>query len=243
VRRIVLVEEPTDVVPPERMIYSTRPKRALGEDGIQYYLKGPDPAVVAAEALAYELGGLVGFTTPDYGLCEVPEAGLCFASREIRFRSALDTILEKELAANPELIPACIAFDIWIVNDDRNISNIVAEPVRVGASVRARLHAIDFEKSKILRGSNMFEVGMVDPRTLWPKELLGRLCRGCNFPDDFCERVRAITRDQIDGVFERLIWELAGLDLPWRESAVFQLSKRATEIRQRAQEVWDYGRR
>lgn len=60
VRRIVLLEEPIDVRPPDRMIYSTRPKKGLGEDGVEYYLKGPDHAVVAAEALAYELASLVG---------------------------------------------------------------------------------------------------------------------------------------------------------------------------------------
>lgn len=153
----------------------------------------------------------------------------------------METILTDGLISNPDLIPSCIAFDTWIANDDRNMGNIVAEPERAGTMALAKLYAIDFEKAKILRGENMLVVGMIEPRSFWPKEMLGQLCRGHLVPEEFCTRVAGITEARIDGVFESLAWDLVALDLSWRESAVFQLTKRAKEIHERVREVWHNG--
>jgi hypothetical protein len=220
------------------VIYSTCPKIGTAENGASYYLKGPDAAVVAAEALAYELAGAVNLAVPEHALCEVPGVGVFFASKEVRFRSALDVVMEGGLASNPELLSDCIAFDTWIANDDRNMGNIVMEPERIEGHL-ARLLAIDFEKSRILRGENMLLVDQLAPRSFWPRELLGQLCDGQPFPDGACSRIASVSRDRIDGVFEALAWELADLDLSWRDSAVYQLARRATQITDRVREVWD----
>ena len=104
-RRIVLLDEPVDVRPPDRVIYSTRPKLPTAEDRQAYFLQGPDQGVIAAEALAYELALIVELPVPDHALCDVPGVGLCFASRALRSRSALETILTGGLASNPDFLP------------------------------------------------------------------------------------------------------------------------------------------
>ncbi len=216
-KRVVLLEQPAPVEPPDRLIYSTSPRVGTGEDGVTYYLKGPDGAVITAEALAYQLASLVGLTVPDSAMVEVPGEGVCFGSRAIRVRSGLEEILSGGLAVNPELLAECIVFDTWIGNDDRNMGNIVGEPERVAGIVRARLHAIDFEKAKVLRGIGVIEMGMIAPRAYWPNEQLGRLARGTGIPAAFCERVAAVKEAQVDGAFEALLWELRDFDLSWRE--------------------------
>jgi hypothetical protein len=223
------------------MIYSTRPRVGTGEDGVVYYLKGPDPAVITAEALAYQLASSVRLKVPDFAMVEVPGEGVCFGCRAIRVRSALEEILAGNLAVNPELLAECIVFDTWIANDDRNMGNIVYEPERVDGFARARLHAIDFEKAAVLRGKGVIEIGMIGPRAYWPNEQLGRLARGSVIPSAFCDRIAAIKESQVDGAFEALAWEFRDFDLSWREAAVQQLLQRAAAIRRHVEEVWQYG--
>jgi hypothetical protein len=234
------LDEPQNVVPPEGLVYSNAPRVAQSTAGPSYILKGPDLPVVVAEALGYSLAPLVGLTVPDWALCRVPsEAGIFFASRELPVRSGIEFLIGTDAVLNPDLVPACIAFDLWVANTDRNVGNIVAEPQssRRGRGVVV-LHAIDFEKAQVLRGTDRFTIGGMPLRRFCPTDALAALVVGLPKPLDFCKTVRALPPKQIDGLFEELVWAMDGAVIPWRDSAADQLVRRAERLEQYVEEAW-----
>jgi hypothetical protein len=229
------------VLSPEGVVYSTGPQLAQGVDGQMYYLKGPALEVVAAEASAYQLAELVGLEVPRWAFCRAAnDRDIYFASEAVRARSGMEFILSGDGLSNPDFLPRCIAFDLWVANEDRNIGNIVADPLpgERRSSVGMQLYAIDFERAHVLRGTDRFTVGALDPRAFWPKGPLGTRCEGCPFPGEFCSRVAQLKSAQIEGVYERLAWALDGTHIPWRDSASHQLLQRASRLEALGREVW-----
>jgi hypothetical protein len=239
---ILIVNEPEPVTSPDGLVYSTHPRTALAKDGNLYYLKGPELEVVVAEAVGYELASMVGLPVPHYALCHVPGDGICFASRELPTQS-LEPLLERGRITNPAFLPSCIAFDIWVANEDRNLNNLVAIPRVLAAGAHAELYAIDFEKSHILRGTDFLTVGAMESQRFWPTGLLGTFCASCQFPDGPCDTISEIRQEQIEGIFERLSWSLDGARITWAESATHQLASRARRINVLAEEAWNGQRR
>src|SRR5688500_14102454 len=66
-RWITLDVEPEPVTPLPGLVYSTAPKTSVASDGYRYFIKGPDPAIVIAEALGYTLAELIGLRVPTAG--------------------------------------------------------------------------------------------------------------------------------------------------------------------------------
>jgi len=133
----------------------------------------------------------------------------------------------------------CVAFDVWISNRDRNIGNVVAEPVggREGSDVR--LYAIDFEKADVLRGVSRFEItAKHTPRECWPVNELAQHFAGLQRPAGMCGRISGVTEDAIRAVFDEVAFNLAGHSVSWCDSASNYLASRASRIRELVAEAW-----
>jgi hypothetical protein len=238
VQWISLDEEPQPVATWGGLIFSTDPHTALGSDGHRYILKGPDPVVVIAEALAYELAAVVGLNVPPCAFCRIPgQHDIWFASRAQRQRG-VDQLLFTDKIVNPELVPDCIAFDVWIANKDRNMGNLVGDPAGGRGGDTIELFAIDFEKADVLRGTSIFMVETMKPDSWWPRDELGRQCRGLPKPSQMCERIRRVHEHTIDGIFARLEHALEGMNIAWAEAGMRQLCSRASRIDRLVEEVW-----
>jgi len=239
-RRIDALEEPMPVSPPRGMVYSTQPKRVLGTDGVLYYLKGPQQEVVFPEAVCYEFANELDLKVPDCALCRVVTTNTTyFASRGIKTRSALETLISQGRITNPQLLPDMIAFDVWVANIDRNIGNIVGEPAHNGQSGSVTLHAIDFEKAQTLCGTDRFTVGAIEPERLWPKDALGTLCETAPFPRDLCTRIAALGGEHIVATLERIVWDLGMPTISYLTTSKDMLTQRAAGIERLVREVWN----
>jgi hypothetical protein len=219
------------------MVYSTSPLMALAKDGYRYVLKGPDPRVVFAEAAAYTLANLVDLSVPEFGLCQYGgDDRVRFASRHKFGRWRVEDMVAR--SANPELVGEVVPFDIWVHNEDRNISNFVVDVDSDAAGLR-RLYAIDFEKSRALGGTSVFVLAGLESRTSWPKDDLAPVARACPVPLQACERIRALTAEDIEGALARVMLSAptpGGFTL---ELVVRYLTARATELRQLVMEAWN----
>ena len=183
---IQLIEPGEKVLGPPNIVYSTNPKIADAMDGYKYFVKGPDAEVVAAEACAHLLAGVVDLSVPVFGIAEV-DGQVYFASREIEIRNA-SSFIERQKVQNRDILHHTIAFDVWIANTDRNLGNFVAESISGSSQVRAL--PIDFEKARtICERTPIVSVPMIDPRRLWPREALGEMLTGPGVPVDFCRRI------------------------------------------------------
>jgi hypothetical protein len=238
IRWITLDELPTPVVGVPGLIFSTQPGVALASDGARYFVKGPDPVTVVAEALGYELARLVGLRVPEWALSRLPgEDGVRFASREKRQRS-VDLLLEaKTVADQDEFLATCVAFDVWTANIDRNINNLVAEPVGGTGDAMVELHAIDFEKAEVLRGTSRFALEMRNPREWWPKGPLAKHCSQFDIRSSIVHRITAVTKPQLQQVFAELQSDFDGLSIAWADAGVETLHSRAQRLDRLIQEA------
>lgn len=237
---IRLLEEPQPVTPPQGLVYSTNPMHARATDGHTYILKGPETSVVFAEAACYQLAALVGLSVPPCRLCTLPGSGsVVFASRELRTRSALETIVRTGRTLNPELLEETIAFDVWVANEDRNMGNIVGEPHVTNGTGIVRLYAIDFEKAAVLAGIDRFSVTAMPAAKFWPTGVLGDLCGGLTVPTEFCGRISEVQRPAIAGLVQQTVWDLNMPQVPWIDTAIDVLVQRAARIVALVHEVWN----
>lgn len=223
---------------PEGLVYRTQPREAQGTDGHVYMIKGPAPAVVFAEHAAYELARQLGVPVPEYGLCMDPSDGqVYFASRRLLYRLDIEILLQAGVVENVDMLAQTAVFDIWIANNDRHISNIVAGDAEKLGMVR--LYAIDFEGAHALRGEkDPFTIAAMDPRTFLPRERLGRLCKGQAIPWPICDRITELGGDALARIVEE--WE-SDIGLPrvaWCERSITILDQRAKRIRQLVAEAW-----
>jgi len=235
---IELVDEGTAVVAPENLVYSTQPRKATGLDGSSYYIKGPDRNLVVAEAVAHQLARNFGLSVPDFGIAFLG-GGPVFASKEvIRCHRQVESWIRNGRVTNRNLLPALAAFDIWVMNKDRNIGNLVGEaqlePDRGGVAIVA----IDFEKSMTLRGPYpLTTTPMILPASLWPSGTLGQLLVGSQRPDHFISDLSAVTSDRVSAAFGFVEARLQE-SVDWKDASVQVLVNRAKRIRELVGEVW-----
>jgi hypothetical protein len=103
---------------------------------------------------------------------------------------------------------------VWLVNNDRNIGNIIG---RSTVSGDIDLVAIDFEKSVAIRSSTpIVSVPMIPSRSLWPTEALGRLCRHVvEYRKEPVERIKTISDPALEGMVSRSVEAVGvGADTP-----------------------------
>jgi hypothetical protein len=235
---ITPLEAPVPVHAPLGLIYSTGPRELTATDGNAYIIKGPEPSLVFAEYAAYELAAIVGVPVPEHALCMLPGDGgdVYFASRKKRLRLDPTGSWAHGVVANREMLSTTAAFDVWIANTDRNLGNIVGEPL--GSDGQVQWFAIDFERAESLRGRlDLFAVMGIDPRRMHPHEQLGVFCRSGPIPLATCERIADSASSVIEIIGE---WE-ADLLLPridWAERSATVLRQRAHRIHSLVQEAW-----
>jgi hypothetical protein len=236
---IEIYDEPTPVAEIDGRLYSTQPGTTFGTDGLKYYTKGPDTRTIVAEAVAYELAKRVGLPVPEWAWCRHPGTGaILFASRAIRIRSAIDEVLRMRVPTDARpFLSECVAFDVWTFNQDRNIGNIVAEPIGGEKSTDVRLYAIDFEKAAVLRGESRIIITTLPPRSCLPRESLVAHCKELPYPKRICAQIAGVSEDEITGTFQSVASALAGHTVSWIETASTYLRWRAERIDKLVSEV------
>lgn len=237
--RIVLREAPVPVTPPNGLVYSTNPQVAAGEDGQDYFLKGPNTQIAFAELASYELANLVGLAVPPHAVC-LYEGELYFGSRGMWQRQVPDDWLRApDRIVNPGIVADTIAFDVWIANPDRNIGGFVGEPISQRESPLLRVLAIDFEKSHVLRGTPSVQLTTIAPNLCKPHGLLAGICSELSFPEGFCRRIAAVDEDKIADCIRQSIMAMNMPSIDWTEGSIRILTKRSRNIRPLVKEAWD----
>ena len=131
-----------------------------------------------------------------------------------------------------------MVFDVWVMNKDRNIHNLVGEVQLAPAEGSIAIVAIDFEKSMALRGPYpLTTTPNIQPRALRPSGTLGQLLTGDVCPNQFYASIEALTGDHVLDAFARVEARL-NEDIPWKESSARLLDNRAKRIRNLVAEVW-----
>jgi hypothetical protein len=221
------------------LIYRTKPKVGYGIDGRRYFFKGAHIQVVMAEVLGYSSAEAVNLSVPPWAVCRVPPLQeIWFASEAVAFSGGIESLIRSRAVANAEFLAACIAFDIWTANTDRNIGNIVAGAAP-GLRGKAELFAIDFEQAQVLNGTDFMTVGALASNACTPKGILAELCRGLSFPWAMCGAISRITLATLDDALSDLELDVELPRIPWMLSAKRQLVQRAAQIETLVREVWD----
>jgi hypothetical protein len=167
-RVVRLVASGTPVAAPDGLVYSTRPESWLDEGDAWWIVKGPEPEVVAAEAVGYLLAMETGIAVPSFALARRPgDESLLFASRKEHYRDVLPWLRRRREATLHSIAQIC-ALDVMVGNRDRNLNNLL--PPRTGGD---DVIAIDFEKAVCVRSRHpLVESAEINPartsRASWP---------------------------------------------------------------------------
>jgi HipA-like kinase len=237
---IELLDEGRPVTPPEGIVYSTAPRKVTGLDTFSYFVKGPEPNIVVAEAVAHQLAESLNLKIPAFGVAVPDDTGNAyFASREVeRCQRQIDRWIERDRTINRRDLAKIVVFDIWVMNYDRNMNNVVGAGQLAPNDGKVEIIAIDFEKSAALRGPYpLMTTAEIDPRKLWPTGTLGNLVVGAPIPGDFCDAIHATSRDHVLDAFAKVEARI-NKPIEWKESSAKVLTTRAANIRRLAQEVW-----
>ena len=218
-------------------VFSTGPEVAIGEDGKTYYIKGKNCHTAFSEVVGCRLAALAGLTVPPahvgffdgdlYAAIEsVPQA-----DRNIR-----PWLRDQERIGNRNQLFEVIAIDTWLVNDDRNMGNVVGSSIGHG---RIEVFMIDFEKSSSLAENPFMSSGAVDPRRLWPTEELGAILRQrrpARCPEGVVNRIAAIALQDLKEAVLPVASELPFVH--WQDSSIEVLQQRAQNIGRLVEAVW-----
>jgi hypothetical protein len=236
--RYTAIEEPRRIKAVAGKIYSTSPEVcAVRESDHDFVIKGPGPAITFPEAVAYQLAQLLDVAVPEFGVCHVPgrTPEIYFACRKLRGRFALDFYLSEGHVTNPSVIAETITMDVWLGNFDRNIGNFIEDEHLGGV----KIFAIDFEKSGVLRGDpDPFTLTGWNAQRFWPIGDLGLLCRSQAIPWEFCEKVKDVSGEALDGILEQTLLDLNMPDVPWMGSAKRLLRERQGRLDALLREAW-----
>lgn len=233
--RLQTIEAP--VVGEFGKVFSTAPDVAIGEDGKTYFIKGRNNATAFSEVAGCRLSALLGIDVPRAGVGAF--CGDLYAAVETvpkPNRNVRPWLGNLQKIENDGLLFEIIAVDTWLVNDDRNMGNLVGSSVGNG---RIRLFMIDFEKSRALKENPFMGSGNVDPQNLWPTAELGQILRGTKptqCPAAILAKIRAISSKQISDILRPLADELPFVH--WHESSIEVLTKRAEQIDRLVESVW-----
>jgi len=130
-----------------------------------------------------------------------------------------------------------IAVDTWLVNDDRNMGNMVGSSLGDG---RIDVFMIDFEKSRTLGAHPFIGSGSVDPKRLWPRDELGdvlRRIRPPKTPEVVLARIKGFSQQQISELILPVAAELPFIE--WLDNSVDVLFRRAQNIDRLVEAVWE----
>jgi hypothetical protein len=231
---VQLLEPGQKVEAPGNIVYSTSPKTAVGLDGHDYILKGPEIEIIVAEAAAYLLARIVRLPVPEFGIASIGDQPY-FASRKAHIRN-VEAYIRRGALTNTDVLLETIVFDVWIANVDRNMGNFVGDVADMEAR-RVRLLVIDFEKAACLRERTpLVIVPTINPRKLWPKDALGQILTGRPCPREFCDRIASVSEGEISHSLDMVARHVPGI--PWMDSCIQVLRRRAEEIHHISREVW-----
>lgn len=230
-----------EIVAPKDRGFSTSPRYGTGTDGQRYVLKGfGDPIIVRAETAAYAIASELQIPVPDYALIrDTGNHQLLFGSRFIEhlFRDIRPFIKSPERIQNWEILSRIIILDIWLVNWDRNIYNLLIKPVGKG---QVELVAIDFENAVTLRSSSpAVEADRRQTSTLWPSDELGKLLEptSLTLDRDFIAAITAFSKSHLSSTL-LAVAAAVGTHQDWAGRAEHALRTRASKLNALADEVW-----
>jgi hypothetical protein len=158
-------------------VYSTDPHVALGPDGKTYFVKGCNDAIAFKEVVGCLLAARCGLKIPLAALCTIGQNEDVYAGVEEvpnAQRNIRPWLRDRKRIRNREDLYGVIAVDTWLVNDDRNMGNLVGSPIGDGY---IDVFMIDFEKSRALGPSPFTAIAEVEAKRLWPTAELGGLLR------------------------------------------------------------------
>jgi len=233
--RLATIDAPVEGEPGK--VYSTSPEIAMGEDGKTYFIKGRNEATAFSEVAGCRLASAAGLKVP------IAHIGIYGDDRYAAVEAVPGTqrtiqpwLNHPERIRNQSHLYEVITVDTWLVNDDRNMGNLVGGNPKDGS---IDVYMIDFEKSRSLHTNPFMGSGSVEPRRLWPTAELGQLLRSgrpSTRPTEILVRVRGLSKQQI----EEMLREVAE-DLPlatWYESSAELLHRRAQELDRLVEAVW-----
>lgn len=218
-------------------MYSTQPRRAIGADSIEYFVKGTDKEMVFAELAGCVLANHIGLPVPCARVCEY-ESELYAGTRRVSDLRYIQPFLARpDLVSNWTTVFEVIAIDIWLCNTDRNMGNIVGYS---SGGVRDLMFVyIDFEKSVCLRRFPTVQSASVAPRALWPTELLGtalRLRKPMVPPSEVLSRIAQVQPEDCERLLVPVANALGGIE--WLRDVIETLAARARKIKSLVEEVW-----
>jgi hypothetical protein len=222
---------------PEGIIYSTSPRRAEGEDGHSYFIKGPDAEVVFAELAGCSFAIEVGLIVPDVAVCHFGTERHC-GSRKVSdsFRDVAAWLKRPQKISNRDDLYSVIVVDAWLANTDRNHGNVLGRSTH-GSEIEVVM--IDFEKSKTLRPNPIMESGMVRPESLWPTGELGQVLKRTkppHPPQQIVDRIRQVTQQRCAEIVNEVVGKLG--PVAWADNSIEAVSRRAARIGEIVGEVW-----
>lgn len=237
-RVVPLLTEGDPVTAPQFIIYSTAPRRAIGEDGAAYFVKGmAEPAVAFAELAGCLLARSAGLPTPEPVVCAF-DGRVGSGSKEAADigRDIQPMLRNRRPVDNFHDLYAVVVVDAWLGNHDRNMGNVVAASTAPG---RVQFQMIDFQKSATLGPHPIMTTAQVSPRDIWPSGDLGRAIREGRPlvpPTAALENVRRRSRDEISALVQSVVSHIG--DPGWAGGSVELLAARAEKIAEIAGEVW-----
>lgn len=224
---------------PSGLVYSTGPSVALGVDGLDYFVKGPDPETVFAELAGCLLAGKVGLVVPRVAVCTFAGDRYCGSEKATKLgRNVEPWLANPRRLRNFQDLYATVVVDAWLANNDRNMGNILVR----SAGDSYELVMIDFEKSVALKPSPSIQSTMVPARELWPTDSLGKILRKSkplHPPASMIGRIQALAADR-EAMTDALgSVTQAFASVAWCEDCVEALIKRASKLPEIVGEIWD----
>ncbi len=218
-------------------VFSTAPEIAVGEDGKTYFIKGRNSGTAFAEVVGCKLAALAGLTVPPahvgiYGDDRYAAVEAVPTSQ----RSIEPWLSQMQRIRNRSQLYEVVAVDTWLVNDDRNMGNLVGGGVRDGT---IDVYMIDFEKSRTLGESPFMSAGAIDPSRLWPTAQLGhflRPSRPAAGPFEIVNRIMTLSHRQIQEIVLPVAQELP--IVTWHDASVDLLHRRAQNLDTLVRTVW-----
>jgi hypothetical protein len=238
ITRLLTMDSP--VVAPDGVVFSTHPRRAEGENGVSYFVKGPDIEIVFAEVVGCMLAREAGLSVPDIALCEGDDDEQYAGSAKVdsNLRDALPWVRAPQRVVNFEDLFGAVVVDVWLANNDRNIGGLVARPHHSKGNVE--LVFLDFEKSVALRPNPRVSSAMLEPRKLWPSGILGEELhqrKRLYPPVVMLNQIRSLAADRCAEIIHGVA-AATRIPITWADDSISALSHRASIIQQLAEEVW-----
>ena len=231
---LLTIDEP--VVAPKGLVYSTAPRRAEGDNGRSYFIKGDNNETVFAEIAGCILANAVGLPVPAVALCAF-EGAMFAGSEDLNgIRDVSAWLRDRDNIENVPDLFRVIAVDTWLANTDRNWGNLIGES---SGGEKIRLFFIDFEKSVALRPMPLMSTAGVRSNDLWPRGELGSLIRGWGYLHPPQDILTKIAEFNLEHCRELLSPPATALGIDWLDSSCDALSRRSTQIQTLVEGVWN----